>query len=80
MIDALIDEGDIILMQQATSAKDGEMVAVWLKEEQEVTFKRIYREPERIRLQPANRQMEPIYCKPENVEVQGKVIGVVRKL
>ena len=80
MIDALIDDGDIILMQQTTGAKDGDMVAVWLKKEQEVTFKRIFREPGRIRLQPANRQMEPIHCEPDNVEIQGKVIGVIRKV
>ena len=80
MIDALIDDGDIVLMQQTSTAEDGEMVAVWLKDRQEVTLKRIYREGERICLRPANRFMEPIYCEPENVEIQGKVIAVLRKL
>lgn len=80
MIDALIDDGDIILMQQSNTAKDGEMVAVWLKDKQEVTLKKIYREPERICLQPANQLMKPLYARPENVEIQGKVIAVVRKL
>jgi len=80
MIDALIDDGDIVLMQQASTAEDGEMAAVWLKGEQAATLKRIYREPGRIRLQPANRQMRPLYENPENVEVQGKVIGVIRKI
>lgn len=80
MIDALVDDGDIVLMELASTANDGEMVALWLKEEQEVTLKRLYREPGRIRLQPANSQMEPIYTEPENIEVQGKVIGVIRKL
>jgi repressor LexA len=56
------------------------MVAVWLKDEQEVTLKKIYQEPGRIRLQPANKQMEPIYVKPQNIEVQGKVVAVLRKL
>jgi repressor LexA len=80
MIDALIDDGDIVLMQQASTAEDGEMVALWLKDQQEVTLKRIYREQGRIRLQPANRQMKPSYQEPENVEIQGKVIGIIRKM
>jgi repressor LexA len=56
------------------------MVAAWLKEQQEVTLKKIYREPGRIRLQPANSQMSPIYVAPDEIEVQGKVVGVIRKL
>lgn len=80
MIDALIDDRDIVLMQQANTAENGEMVAIWLKDEQEVTLKKIYREPGRICLKPANSLMEPIYCRPENVEIQGKVIAILRKL
>jgi repressor LexA len=56
------------------------MVAVWLKREKEATLKRFYLEPGRVRLQPANEEMEPIYADPEDVEIQGKVIGVIRKL
>jgi len=80
MVDALISDGDIVLMQQATAADDGEMVAAWLKAEEETTLKRLYRERDRIRLQPANTRMKPIYAAPKNVEVQGKVIGVIRQL
>ena len=80
MIDALIDDGDIVVMQAVNTVNDGDMAAVWLKAEQEVTLKKLYRERDRIRLQPANSQMEPMYHKPENVEVQGKVIGVIRNL
>lgn len=80
MIDALVDDGDIVLIRPTNTAEDGDMVVVWLKEEQEVTLKRIYREPQRIRLQPANPLMEPVYHKPDNVEIQGNVIGVIRKL
>jgi len=80
MIDALIDDGDIVLMEQANTADNGEMVAVWLKDKQEVTLKRLYQEQNRIRLQPANAFMEPSYMNPENLEVQGRVIGVIRKL
>jgi repressor LexA len=80
MTDALIDDGDIVLMQPANTAENGDMVAAWLKEQQEVTLKKIYREPGRIRLQPANSQMSPIYVAPDEIEVQGKVVGVIRKL
>ncbi len=80
MIDALINDGDIVLMQQANTAEDGDMVAAWLKAEEETTLKRLYRERDRIRLQPANSAMEPIYAAPGNVEVQGKVIGVIRQM
>lgn len=80
MIDALIDDGDIVLMEQASTANDGEMVALWLKSEQEVTLKRIYRDSGKLRLQPANKQMNPTYEDPDNVEIQGRIIGVIRKL
>ena len=80
MIDALISDGDIVLMQQAETADNGEMVAAWLKSESETTLKKLYRERERIRLQPANSKMKPIYASPKNVQVQGKVVGVIRQL
>ena len=80
MIDALIDDGDIVVMQQAGTAQDGETVAAWLKDEQEVTLKKIYHEKDGIRLQPANKDMKPIYCRQDDVDVQGRVIGVIRKL
>jgi len=80
MVDALINDGDLVLMQQAATAENGDMVAVWLKKEKEATLKRFYLEPGRVRLQPANEEMEPLYVDPKNVEIQGKVIGVIRKL
>lgn len=80
MVDALIDDGDLVLMQQASNVGNGEMVAIWLKDEQEVTLKKMYQEPGRVRLQPANRQMKPIYQEPGNIEVQGRVIGIIRKI
>ena len=80
MIDALINEGDLVLMQQVSTADDGDTVAVWLKAEREATLKRLYREKGHLRLQPANPQMQPIYTKPDNVDIQGKVICVIRQL
>jgi repressor LexA len=80
MVDALIDDGDIVLMEPVTTADNGDMVAVWLKDEQEVTLKRAYFEQGMVCLRPANRLMAPVYYRPENLEVQGRVIGVLRKL
>ncbi len=59
---------------------DGEMMAAWLTEREKATLKRLYREPGRIRLQPANESMRPIYVDPDKIEVQGRVIAVLRKL
>jgi len=80
MIDALVGDGDIVLIQQMSAVEEGEMAAVWLKVEQEVTLKKVYHEGGRIRLQPANKEMQPMYYPPDDVEIQGKVIGVLRKL
>lgn len=80
MIDALVGDGDIVLIQATSGIEDGEMAAVWLKIEQEVTLKKVYHESGRIRLQPANEALKPMYFKPEDVEIQGRVIGVLRKL
>ena len=80
MIDALINDGDVVLMRAAQSADNGEMVAAWLQDAQEVTLKKIYYEGEKVRLQPANVTMQPIYTASNNVEVQGKVVGVLRQI
>ena len=80
MIDALIDDGDIVLMESADTAVNGEMVAVWLKDREEVTLKRIFIDSDKVLLKPANQTMKPIQQSLDNVEIQGKVIGVIRKL
>ncbi len=80
MIDALINDGDIVVMKKTETADNGDMVAVWLKDEKETTLKRIYREKKRIRLQPMNPTMKAFFAEPDNVEVQGKVVLVVRQL
>ena len=80
MIDALIHDGDMVVMKHQQEATNGELVAVWLKSEKETTLKRFYREKDRVRLQPANPTMQPIYVHPSNVEIQGKVVLVIRKL
>ena len=77
MIDALIDDGDFVIVQPQATARDGDIV-VALLEDNGVTLKRFFREKDRIRLQPANAEMEPIYA--TDVQVQGKVVGVIRRL
>lgn len=77
MVDALIDDGDYVVVQPQATARDGDIV-VALLEDNGVTLKRFYREEGRIRLQPANPEMEPIYA--TELQIQGKVVGVIRKL
>jgi repressor LexA len=78
MVDALVNDGDLVLLRAVETAENGEMVAVWLKRENETTLKYLYKEGSRIRLQPANSTMKPIYTDAANVSVQGKVISVIR--
>ena len=80
MIDALVNDGDIVIMRHQRKVENGEMAAVWLKEREEVTLKRFYDEGVQVRLQPANPSMGPIYVDPRQVEIQGKVVMVVRQL
>ena len=80
MVDALVNDGDIVVMKQQAEAHNGDMVAVWIKDKGETTLKRFYKEKNRIRLQPANPTMQPIYVHPSNVEVQGKVLVVIRQV
>lgn len=80
MIDAMVNDGDIVVMKKQEQARNGEMVAVWLKDREETTLKHFFLENGAVRLQPANPTMSAIYADPDNVEVQGKVVLVVRQL
>ncbi len=80
MIDALINDGDIVLMRHTTTATNGDMVAAWLVDQEETTLKRFFHEGEIIRLQPENRTMQPIYVTPDKVEIQGRVVAVIRHI
>jgi len=77
MIDDHIDDGDYVVVQEQNTARDGDIV-VALLEDNVATLKRFYKEKDRVRLQPANGQMAPIYAR--DVQIQGKVIGVIRRL
>ena len=81
MIDAMINDGDIVVMKRADEARNGEMVAVWLPRDNEATLKYFFKEKERYRLQPANPTMKPIFInKDEPLEIKGKVVMVIRKI
>jgi repressor LexA len=82
MIDALVHDGDIVVLRHQQQVENGEMAAIWLKDHETVTLKHFYQESRgRIRLQPANDAMKPIFVDdPRLVEVQGKVVLVVRQL
>jgi repressor LexA len=78
MIDDMVNDGDIIIMQPAIEANNGDMIAVWLPDEEATTFKRFFREKDRIRLQPANPTMDPIYIpKNQSIQIQGKILLVI---
>jgi repressor LexA len=81
MIDAMVNDGDIVIMKPARDAYNGEMVAVWLDDTEETTLKFFYKEDKRVRLQPANPTMQPIYINdPKRVRIQGKVVMVIRSV
>jgi repressor LexA len=78
MIDAMVNDGDIVVMRQQQNARNGDMVAVWLTPSDTTTLKRFYHEGDKVRLQPANPTMKPIYVNPLDVRIQGKVMMVLR--
>ncbi len=80
MIDAMVSDGDIVIMQHQQEAQDGDMVAAWLSDRGETTLKYFFQERDQVRLQPANPTMEPIYVDPAVVQIQGRVLMVVRQL
>jgi repressor LexA len=76
MIEDHINDGDYVICEQAESANNGEIV-VALLENGMATLKRFFKEATRVRLEPANATMQPIFVK--NVKIQGKVVGLIRK-
>src|SRR5690606_24364037 len=78
MIDEQIRDGDYVIVEDRRSADNGEMVIALLNGS-DVTLKKLYREQDRIRLQPANPTLEPIYVPADQVQIQGVVVGVMRR-
>ena len=81
MIDAMINDGDLVVMKPASEANNGDMVAVWLTDKDETTLKYYFQENKKVRLQPANPTMAPIIIEnPDTVRIQGKVVMVIRQV
>jgi len=80
MLDALLHEGDILIIQAQTQAQNGELVAARLVEQDRTTFRRYFRENGHVRLEPDNPMMDALIVKPEAVEVKGKVVAVIRQV
>jgi repressor LexA len=80
MIDALVSDGDWVVIRHQQTAQPREMVVAWIKDREETTLKYYYPEGSLVRLQPANPAYQPIYVPAEQLEIQGKVVAVVRQL
>lgn len=80
MIDAFVNKGDIVIMQRQAKAKNGEMVVAHLPKQRTTLLKRFYRENGHVRLQPANPSVATMIVEPEAVEIQGKVVAVIRQI
>ena len=78
MIEEGIFDGDFVVVQQQESAENGDIV-VALIEGTFATLKKFYREKDRVRLQPANSNMDPLYVDPKDLQIQGKVTGIIRR-
>ncbi len=78
MIDALISDGDLVIMEQVSTVRNGQMAAVRIKSDNLTTLKHFYAEGRRVRLEPANSQMEAMTFNSDDVEVLSRVIAVWR--
>jgi repressor LexA len=84
MIEDLIDDGDIVVCRRQSTANNGDTVVALITsgptESGEATLKRFYRETSRVRLEPRNPTMQPIFVSPQDVTIQGKVVTVIRQM
>jgi repressor LexA len=81
MAEAYITKGDIVIIQHTQQWKDGDVVAVWLKDSAETNIKRIYGEPDySIRLEAINRTNPSTHVLPKDIDIEGKVIAVIRNM
>ena len=80
MIDALVHDGDWVIIKYQNTAERGDMVVAWITDREETTLKYYHPEGAQVRLQPANPAYEPIYVQAAQLEIQGKVVAVVRQL
>lgn len=80
MIDALVYDGDWVIIQHQDTAQPRDMIVAWIRDREETTLKYYYPEGSRVRLQPANPAYEPIYVDANHLEIQGRVVAVIRQL
>jgi repressor LexA len=78
MIDSNIQDKDIVIMEKANQAGNGEMIAAWMIHDEETTLKHFYKDKNQIRLEPANPLYKTITCKPDELQIQGRVVMVFR--
>jgi repressor LexA len=78
MIDALIQDGDIIILEKTSQFDNGDMVAVWIKSDNTTTFKRIYKLDNKIKLEPMNKNMKAFFVEPNDFNVQGRLVTSIR--
>ncbi len=79
MIDALINDGDIVIMRRDQEVRNGDLAAVFLTDRNESTLKRVFREGKRLKLKPENPTMKPFYVEARHAEIQGRVVCVIRR-
>lgn len=80
MIDALVYDGDWVVIKHQPIARPRDMIVAWLRDREETTLKYYFPEGAQVRLQPANPAYQPIYVPTDQLEIQGKVVAVVRQL
>ncbi len=79
MIDALIADNDTVILEETPNVSNGQMAAVWLREENICTLKRLFYEQGQVRLQPENPTMDPIFTDESNMQIQGRVVSIIRR-
>jgi repressor LexA len=80
MVDDMVADGDLIVVERQQEAQRGQMAVVHLRDRNEATLKRIYPEGKQVRLQPAHPSLPPFYADASDIEVQGRVVAVIRHL
>lgn len=79
MRDALIDDGDLVVVKRTENFRDGEMLAVYLKAQRRTTLRHVFRETGHLRVQSANPDTQPQYYKSSEIEIRGTVLAILRK-
>lgn len=79
MSDAMLDDGDLVVIKRTENFHDGDMLAVYLKNQKRTTLRHVFRENGRLRIQSANPDTQPHYYKPSDLEIRGTVLAILRK-